>query len=705
MGEVLLVRLSRQGQFEKRLVIKRILPQLSQREEFASMFCQEARTAALLSHQNIVQIFDFGEVDGQSYIAMEYVDGVDLAALLAREGRLAPREVLAIAQAALRGLDYAHRVLDPNGEPLGLVHCDIAPKNLLLSREGEIKWIDFGLAKLSQQDGRIAGTPAFMAPEQALGAALDARADIFSMGVSLYVLLTGVLPFGAPEQPLSSYLERVNQRDFALPSERCPELGNHFDLLISRALSADPVDRYPSARDMLDDVDRLIVALGLSAPHELAALVRASSPVLPPAALEPTFVSDEPIANEPLANEPAVALLAALSQSDEREPSAPALASSLSAESREQAESESQPAPGVREPSARARWFWLGAMVLAVGLLAMWGQSAFRSDEPKARSAPQVEASWALELSSEPTGAQVFLEGELLGLSPLRVDGFEAGEYRLVFEKRGWRSHTERVELGPEGGVLQRAVRLDLAQGQLLLSVTPDDAQVKLNEQFLKLDGKAVSLPAGPHSLLVTRTGFQPLLRSVDIIDGQQTTLELVLEPLWASLSIEAEGAKQLVLQLPEGESSECVPPCRFEQLLPGSYRLSMDCSAESTSFSLVAGEQRKLRLDCPSAVEPRRIELRGVGGRLSAKSGSGSTVFVRDETVQFEAGGYQLTAALSLERGGAVLGARVVPWSQLLLDGKRRASPLVDVTLRPGRHSLRLASAPRLGIDIVVPR
>src|SRR5690606_15724657 len=146
MGEVFLARLTRQDDFEKLLVIKRILPQLSRDAAFRELFRREARLAALLSHQNIVQIFDYGEVDGQSFIAMEYVDGPDVASVLRLEAALPMKYALAILQGALRGLDYAHRKTDAEGRALGLVHRDVAPKNLLVSYEGEVKWIDFGLA-------------------------------------------------------------------------------------------------------------------------------------------------------------------------------------------------------------------------------------------------------------------------------------------------------------------------------------------------------------------------------------------------------------------------------------------------------------------------------------------------------------------------------------------------------------------------------
>lgn len=190
--------------FEKQLCLKKILPHLAEEEEFVGMFLDEARTAARLSHPNLVQIFGLGEENGVHYIVMEYVNGVSLARViraLAEQGNLAPVPIVAsMISKVASALDYAHRFCDEKGEPLNLVHRDVSPDNILISRDGAVKLIDFGIAKASTNEnktvsGAVKGKFRFMSPEQIRGQSLDGRSDLFSLGLVLYELMTGTQAF------------------------------------------------------------------------------------------------------------------------------------------------------------------------------------------------------------------------------------------------------------------------------------------------------------------------------------------------------------------------------------------------------------------------------------------------------------------------------------------------------------------------------
>ncbi|RVU42334.1 PEGA domain-containing protein [Lujinxingia sediminis] len=269
MGEIYLARARGAGGFEKRVIIKTILPHLAEEEEFVTKFLDEGRIVVQLTHGNIVPVFDMGEQDGEYFIAMEYVEGLDLREVLkrleARGEHLPVEHALHIAAEICKGLGYAHRKTDEQGRPLAIVHRDVSPSNVLISREGEIKIIDFGIARaagrLSQTaNGRIQGKCCYMSPEQTRGQSLDHRSDIFACGVVLYEMLTGRRPFEG-RTDLES-LELVRRCEFDPPGVLRPEVPGEVDQIIERALAVDPQARYQNIEDLYVDLQHAIYAVG-----------------------------------------------------------------------------------------------------------------------------------------------------------------------------------------------------------------------------------------------------------------------------------------------------------------------------------------------------------------------------------------------------------------------------------------------------------
>ncbi len=267
MAEVLLARSASLGGVSRTCVIKRILPQYSRDLQFVSMFIDEARITIALDHPNIVRLFDFGQHEGTYFMAMEYVDGTDLAALMRahlRAGRALPVEVAVfLAREVLAGLHHAHLLLDHDGRPLGIVHRDVSPQNVLISAAGEVKLTDFGIAaarnKLTQTtSGTVLGKAAYMAPEQACGDKVDFRADLWSVGVVLYEALVGDRLFAA-ENPLAT-VQRVMGATVEAPSLRRPELPTALDDVVLRALHRKRDDRFGSAREMGDALTTFLAA-------------------------------------------------------------------------------------------------------------------------------------------------------------------------------------------------------------------------------------------------------------------------------------------------------------------------------------------------------------------------------------------------------------------------------------------------------------
>ncbi|MBI2373893.1 MAG: serine/threonine protein kinase [Deltaproteobacteria bacterium] len=258
MAEIFLATEPTRG-LGRRLVIKRILPQLSGDDQFVRMFIEEARLCVNLRHANIVEVYDLGEVDDQYFIAMEYVHGRDLLKTLAacaKQRMPFPTDLaLYIVMEVLKGLDYAHNLKGEDGRPLGIIHRDVSPSNVLLSYEGEVKIGDFGIAKASTREktatGILKGKFGYMAPEQVMGRPIDHRADVFAVGILLYELLTGHRLFAGRSDLV--VLERV--RDAVIdppPRHYRPDLAYELEKIVLRALSRDANDRFQSTADLHD---------------------------------------------------------------------------------------------------------------------------------------------------------------------------------------------------------------------------------------------------------------------------------------------------------------------------------------------------------------------------------------------------------------------------------------------------------------------
>ncbi len=250
--------LSVQG-FKKQVAIKRVLPHLAQNKSFISMFLDEARLGARLNHANIVTVFDIGAADNTFFIVMEYVDGCNLKAIIEhfrQLGRRIPvKESVYICMETCRGLSYAHEIVDDDGQDLHIVHRDISPPNILLSKRGEIKVTDFGLAKATTQlektdPGVVKGKFSYLAPEAAMGEGVDARADIFALGIVLWEMIAGRRLFlGETDYQTVKLVQQANVPSLTRLN---PDVDADLDAVIMKALTRDPRDRYQSAREFGD---------------------------------------------------------------------------------------------------------------------------------------------------------------------------------------------------------------------------------------------------------------------------------------------------------------------------------------------------------------------------------------------------------------------------------------------------------------------
>ncbi len=264
MAKVHLGRLMGPVGFSRTVAIKRLHPQYAGDPDFTAMFLDEARLAARVQHPNVVPTLDVLQSEHELLLVMEYVRGESLSRLVraAREQktRLPPRIVVAIVSGALQGLHAAHEALDEKGKPLGLVHRDMSPQNVLVGVDGTARVLDFGVARAegrlqTTREGQVKGKILYMPPEQLAAQPVTRTADIYASGVLLFEALTGVRMFAGEDD--NAAITRILKNDIRVPSEVDPELAP-FDEICRRATSAEPTHRYPTAREMAFEIEKVI---------------------------------------------------------------------------------------------------------------------------------------------------------------------------------------------------------------------------------------------------------------------------------------------------------------------------------------------------------------------------------------------------------------------------------------------------------------
>jgi eukaryotic-like serine/threonine-protein kinase len=444
MAEIWLARQVGPKGFEKFIVIKRILDGLGTDPEFVGMFLDEARLAAQLNHPNIVQIFDLGEEAGAFYIAMEYLPGENLASVVRtgmRQGRPLPlaHAVRVIASAA-EGLAYAHAKVGPEGTLLGIVHRDVSPQNLLVTYDGVVKVLDFGIAKASTREsqtlaGQVKGKAAYMSPEQARGLVLDGRSDIFSLGVILFELVTRSRLFKFPE-PLAALQAVASDEPLPLAHTRNPEVPEALSHIIARALARQTDQRFPTARHFQHALEEWL--RGQHASTGTAELAQYMEQVFGERIQERSRLLDAARSGE-------------LSVSGARR----VAARSVSAGSMPGPPLPSEEETTLEQPWLRRRWPRLAGaavLVLAVGGGALVLLRPERAPPvPVAVAAPVPPAPPVLTIETDPPGARLVVDGKEAGRSPLQLDTLALGEHTVEASLEGRLPAQRRVKLGHPG--------------------------------------------------------------------------------------------------------------------------------------------------------------------------------------------------------------------------------------------------------------
>jgi serine/threonine protein kinase len=504
--------------FLKVVVIKRVLQHLTRNPEFVEMFINEARIAARLEHPNIVRTYEFGEVDGQYFTAMEYLPGEDLCKILnnlATSKQLMPPALAAgIALQLCNGLQFAHGLTDLEGRPLRLVHRDINPANIVITYGGEVKLIDFGVAKSDGNArtmvGTIKGKIAYMPPEQLLGHAVDQRADVFSAGVVLWELLTG-RPLFLREYEAAT-LQAVMNAPIISPDLIRPSVPPPLAGIAMRALSRAPDDRYATAEQMAVALENAMTRMPRSNARQLATT------------LEGLFGFTRANAKRSIAQTRSlsnnVSLVMKL-RSEVRADLAERLdtvvsprpgssgdhavhprATTLGMPGAEPASAVGAAAGSVRSPRQRAALLALAAIVLG-GIAAGLGHAMLRAnDEHVAASVAET----AVQIDSTPPGAAVFVGGEPTGLrTPAKLIGITRRRLVIRLELPGHAPAVEQVEV-PVGVTTELQIALTELPGRLIVSGLPAGASIIVDG--VEHDaGDVIAVTAGNHAVRVVLDG------------------------------------------------------------------------------------------------------------------------------------------------------------------------------------------------------
>lgn len=531
--------------FVKVVVIKRVLPHLGNNPDFIRMFIEEARLEARLEHPNIVRTYEFGEVDGQYFSAMEYLPGEDLCKALHRlsiSKQMMPIHVATgIATQLCAGLHFAHQFTDMDGHPLALVHRDINPANIMITYGGEVKIIDFGVAKSNTNTatltGTIKGKVSYMPPEQVLGREVDHRADIFSAGVVLWEMLTGRPLFGRDNDAATLYA--IMNAPIVPPSRIRPEVPTRLDKIAGRALARRPADRFETAEEMgaaLDEVmvdspryDRRVLA---SQVEELFGSTRAEAKrsIAQTRALTRNISTVMKLRSEVRADlaERLDLVMTPLPRSTRdqlRLPAGPAGASTADAGAGGATGTAAHLHPGEPQaaptsvPHSRSQRVLMIALaaVMVAGIAGGLTFMTRRSSEPSvAKPSPGV-----VLLDSTPPGAAVFVAGEPTGLkTPAALSGITSKQLSVRLELAGHAPVTRAIDV-LAGTTVSAQIVLAPLRGRLIVSGLPAGSSIFIDDSEY-LAGDVIPVSAGRHAVRVESGGRMVVQQWIDTTEGDQ---------------------------------------------------------------------------------------------------------------------------------------------------------------------------------------
>ncbi len=478
--------------FEKQLVIKRILPHCAADADFIKMLVDEAKLTVLLSHANIVQVYDLGKVGDDYFISMEFIHGTNLRDLISRlrekDVKLSEELAVYIISEVCKGLDYAHRKSDPQGHPLNIVHRDISPQNILISYEGEVKIVDFGIAKAAMNvshtmAGILKGKVSYMSPEQSLGKPIDHRTDIFSTGIMLYEMLAGDKLFSGETQfEVLNQIRTTRVNTLMLPDH----IPGPLKAILAKALAYNAKDRYQSAGDLQLDLTKYLYSSYVDfSPRQLASILsrqfegelkRKEEPVVLNEHTRSIMLKQVETENIVVHNTTRLPL-------DQRASSTESSSPSLTNET-----SASLIYTATERQKSKRPLAWIAAGLLVLLTVSYFGYRYVTSPEnPSKNGEPdngQTDIG-SIQITSDPAGAHVLLNGADTGLiSPATLKKLNLGdEYQIRLTLENHKDFVKTIPVVSEDPVRLSATLDPLARGVLDVTSNPGGARIFLDDR------------------------------------------------------------------------------------------------------------------------------------------------------------------------------------------------------------------------------
>jgi serine/threonine protein kinase len=537
MAEIFLALHRSVAGFEKLIVIKRILPSMNTNKAFIDMLLHEARVAATLSHPNVVQTFDVGQVDGTYFIAMEHIHGEDLQAIVRAMKKKDLTEfplehTLSIVLGMCSGLAYAHDKRDLDNRPLGIVHRDISPRNIVVSFTGDVKIVDFGIAKSGFEPGedtgagQLKGKAPYMSPEQASGQPIDWRSDIFATGVMLFELTTGKRLFkGASE---FETLKLIVDKEYPRPTEIRADYPKALERVVMRALQKNREDRYQSARDMQADIE---------------AFVRQERIACSTVSLTQwmDFLFEDKLAQQKEALQDIMQLADVIaSQHGALFDGAAPTSTGSGAGTGTGTGAAPTALPSIVPPPRRSNAAAIAAVSITIALVAggvfyVKHEDDLRSAELRpavaalpTEAAPVAAAKGSISVTSKPDGCAIWVDGDLRSeVTPAKLDKLPLGkEIKLRLTKEGFEAFRSEVTLSAASPDQQVVAEMKTGSVTVALKIDPPptvwvDGKPWAGERTL-----VTGLSAGEdHKIVVSANGYLAKTYTVNAHQGETKTI------------------------------------------------------------------------------------------------------------------------------------------------------------------------------------